>query len=144
MANWIKDAVEERNGCLLVMNIGNDNYNDLPDNYVKTISERVNQAHADGWMVLYVFDSEVDPSQPPEYFDSSEDMDKVRMFFDVCGRRDSNFNLIPAKRLEEFNAISECVINHPDFECLRSANFAVCGQCSIDGRKVLLPPFDLP
>lgn len=144
MAQWLGQKVEERNGCLMVMNIGNDNFETLPDNYLNQIRDRVGQAHADGWMVLYVFDSATDPSKPPEYFDTAEEMDTVRMMFDVCGRRDSNFNLIPEQRLAEFNAIATSIINHPAFETLRSENFAICGQCSIDGQKVLLPPFDLP
>jgi len=144
MAEWIKGKTEERNGCLLVMNIGNDNIDSIPINYAEKIRERVNDAHANGWMVLYVFDSKTDPSKPPDYFDNGEEMDVVRMMFDVCGRKDSNFNLLPELRLKEFNAIADFVIEHPDFDCLRSANFAVCGLCSIDGDPVLMPPFDLP
>lgn len=142
MANWIGDKQDKRNGCLLVMNIGNDNYEAIPNDFIEKVKDRVAEAHADGWMVLYVFDDKVDPSKPPEYFDDGQEMDAVRMMWDVCGRRDSNFNLYPEQRLKEFNAMSEAVV--AAFEELMSANFALCGMCSIDGQKVLLPPFTLP
>ena len=71
-----------------------------------------------------------------------EEMDLIRMMWDVCGRRDSNFNLYPAERLKEFNAMAKLVVDR--FEELASENFAVCGLCSIDGQPVLLPPYTLP
>lgn len=142
MAEFINRKDEYFNGCLMVMNIGNDNYESLPKEFIEKISERVREAHADGWMVLYVFDDVTDPSKAPDYFDSQEEMDFVRMMWGVCGRRDAVFALSPTQRLKEFNDISGHVIEA--FEELRSENFAVCGMCSIETQKVLLPPFTLP
>ena len=126
-------------GCLVVMNIGLETYNDvykLSPAYIEQVENCVADAHADGWLVLYLFDSDTGAQPPPEEFDVIEGMDFFRPMGMTCGRKDSNFALLPDKRNEEFAEMKRQI--RSKFRAGGETVFV--GQCSIDSVKVLLPP----
>lgn len=137
---WIDAKDDKFDGCLLILNISNENYHKVDAKYIEMLQTAVGDAHADGWMVLYAFDNETDPAHGPEIFDSSVGMDYVRMMFDVCDRKDAKFDLMPDKRKEEFRAIAKYLRAYKSFKF--HGPIKICGQCYVGGEKVLLPPLD--
>jgi len=107
MTAFLRQKEDKFEGCLLVLNIGQENIRDHSKEYTETLKSVAADAHADGFMTLYAFDSDTGPMRIPEIFDNVEGMDFVRMMFDVCGRQDSNFSLNPEARMGEFRAMAE-------------------------------------
>lgn len=143
MANWIDKKDDRFNGCLMVLNIGQDNIHTLPGDYKENLQAAIADGHAGGLLTLYVFDSETGPFPIPDEFDNVEGMDHVRMMFDVGGRRDCDFSLLPDQRMEEFRKIGEVIRGHQGFN-FSPTNLKICGWCKISGSKVLLPLTPIP
>lgn len=142
--NWLDEKPEEHfSGCLMILNIGQENIHLVSSKYKEALSADVANAHADGWMIVYAFDSQTGPYKAPEEFSNVEGMDFVRMMFDVCGRKDSDFSLYPDKRMEEFKKIGEVIRNHDRLK-FTNANLKIGGSCKISGIPVLIPVFDIP
>ncbi len=137
MANWIGQKEESHDGCIMILNLGQDNIHQFSKQYVDALRERVALAHADGFMVIWAFDDKVGPFKIPDDFDNIEGMSHVRMMFDVCNRRDSNFALMPEERMKEFKAIEQVMRNHEGFRW--RGTFAIGGSCTIADQAVLMP-----
>ena len=129
-------------GCLMVMNIGEDTKHVMTPEFHEQLTNAVADAHASGWVVLWVFDNETGAMKLPDDWDVIEDMDFVRMMFDVCGRKDSNFPTLPGARMEQFKAMAQCARSHNSFD-IRGRATKIMGSCSIDGVKVLMPLIDV-
>lgn len=144
MTNWINiRPIEKYNGCLLILNIGEENFGLLPEQYRESLKDWVSKAHAGGHITIYAFDADTGPFRVPDLFDDIEGMDFVRMMFDVCGRRDSNFSLSPSERAEEFKQIGEKIRTHDRYR-FSPQDLNICGKCKIDGTEVLLPITAIP
>jgi len=141
MANWIGQREEFFDGCVMVLNIGQDNVHQFPQKYVDELRDRVALAHADGHLVIWAFDDQTGPFKIPDDFDNIEGMSHTRMMFDVCGRRDSKFALLPDVRMKEFKAIEAIMRDHTGFRW--RGKFAIGGNCSIVDQKVLMPISDI-
>lgn len=137
MPVWVEERQEFYNGCLMIFNIGQDNIYQFPKEYYEELRAKVADAHADGYIVIWAFDGNTGPFPIPDDFDNIESMDHVRMMFDVCGRKDSDFALLPEYRMKEFQVIKETMSTHPDFHW--KGKFLLGGSCSIAGQKVLMP-----
>jgi hypothetical protein len=126
-------------GCLVVMNIGKETYGDVYKTspaYIEQVENCIADAHADGWLVLYLFDSDTGAQPQPEEFDFVEGMDFFRPMSSICGRKDSNFALLPDKRSEQFAEMKKQICS----KFRVGSRVVFVGQCSIDSVKVLLPP----
>ena len=102
MAVWVDERPKQSyEGCLVVMNIGQENINDVPSNEKDKVVEAIAKAHAGGCIVLYVFDSDIGPMPPPEEFDFIPEMDATRMGFDVLSMRTIQFSSDAEKQRAE-------------------------------------------
>jgi hypothetical protein len=144
MAVWIdKNKSSSYDECLMVMNIGQESITKVPVEYLETLRELLNKAHAAGHLVLYVFDNENGAMPIPDEFDDIEGLDFVRMMFDVCGRNDAKFSLDLNKRNKEFKAMADALISHAVFGQQIIGKITLCGQCYIDFEKVFIPAIDI-
>lgn len=127
-------------GVLIVMNIGRDNYRnlDMPKAYSEAVQDAVKQAHADGWAVIYAFDSKCGIDQPPDDWDFLPGHTHYRLMNDVCGRRFADFSLLPTPRMDEFRAMFEHLKLHKAFNFQGNGQLLI-GSCRIDQLPVLLP-----
>lgn len=141
MPTWIGQKEERFDGCLMVLNIGNHNFSQLPVEYVNALKERISLAIADGWLIIWAFDTTIDEPQIPDDCDTIEGTTHLRMVFDVCGRRDVTFALLPDARLKELKAIEQTMRDHPSFRW--SGPFAIGGAASIASQNVLMPITEL-
>lgn len=137
---WINPKREQKkDGCLMILNMTNAEVNSLSPEYFEVLKDTHSLAVADGWLIIWAFDNNTTPDLP-EYFDKIEDQTYVRMMFDVCERKDSNFKLDPAERRTEFLHMSAALRNGP-FKW--SGALKLMGACSIDSSKVLMPPIEV-
>lgn len=141
MAIWLNNKKQEkRDGCLLILNLNNAAVENLPSDYLEVLQDTHNCAVADGWMVVWAFDNDTTPEQP-DRIGKIEEQTHIRMMFDVCGRKDSNFLLDPTERKKEFSQMGEILRNHDAFSW--RGPLKIMGSCSIDSSKVLMPPIDV-
>ena len=142
MAIWI-DRDEKKpagpfDGVLIVLNIGKENYKSLPEKFVQSVRDAVGEAHAAGWLVLYLFDSAIGAQPPPEEFDNIEGFDFYRRVQDVWGRSAADFEPLPDKRMKEFVSLAESIRQYKGF-LIQGKAAKVIGSCSIAGSKTLMP-----
>ena len=140
MTVWIDEKKDVFEGCLLILNVGQENSHSLPKEYLATLRETIDNAHADGFLTIYAFGSDGGPMRIPEDFGNINGMDCVRMMFDVCGRKNADFSLDPIVRRCEFREMADCLRQHKDFGFKNKV--IVCGSCRIDSSAVLLPPME--
>lgn len=128
-------------GCLVVFNIGQHNYNSL--GMTKQFEEEFNQAladaHASGWLVYFVFDDKRGASLPPEHMNYFQDMDIVGLSGKIIGKDTIDVSLLPDQRIIQFRDIIERIRSQPDIKILTSSAM-VTGLCKIDGDEVFIPP----
>lgn len=129
-------------GALLVLNIGNNNYKSLPQEYLESLQDATRTAHASNWAVLWLFDPEEGVSPPPEEFEIFEDSDFPRLADKVLGVPKLMFPFMPVERdcyirgliLSMSDPLGQFFID----DKIRP-KFFVIGQCHIGKEKVLLP-----
>ena len=142
MAVWVDEGPKPApfNGCLVIMNIGQDNIHKVPVGEKEKVVDALADAHAGGCAVLYVFDSDIGPMPPPEEFDSVEGMDGVRMGFDVLNMRTIQFSSDPDKQSAEMEALKERLKDRLKDTTLRfDGPVRFCGYCMVGEKKVFLP-----
>ena len=142
MAVWVDERPKQSyEGCLVVMNIGQENINDVPSNEKDKVVEAIAKAHAGGCIVLYVFDSDIGPMPPPEEFDCIPEMDATRMGFDVLSMRTIQFSSDAEKQRAEMAAVSERLKNRLKETFLRfDGPVRFCGYCLVGDKKNFMPP----
>lgn len=74
-------------GCLFAMNIGRDTESVMTQSQKDLIKVEVDNAHSDGRLVMYVFDSMLGVSQPPSFVETIEDMDFPVLALAVFGQQ---------------------------------------------------------
>jgi hypothetical protein len=140
MAVWVDGPKQKYDGCLVVMNIGQENIRNIPDGEKEEVVQAIAGAHAGGCSVVYVFDADIGPMGPPEEFDVIAGMDGVRMGFDVLGMRTIEFSSNPDERHTQMEDVGKRVQ-----ECLKDTEMAFngpvqfCGRCLIGGQKAFVP-----
>jgi len=142
MAVWVDEGPKPKpyDGCLIIMNIGQDNISDVPAGEKEKVVEALADAHAGGCAVLYVFDSDVGPMPPPEEFDFVVGMDEVRMGFDVLNMRMIQFSPGPDKQQAEMAALKDRLKERLNETTLRfDGPVRFCGYCMVGEKKVFLP-----
>ena len=142
MAIWIgrdeNKPLGPFDGVLIVLNIGNENFKSLPEKFVSSVRDAVGEAHAAGWLVLYLFDfNTVNP--PPDEFDNMPEMDAYRRLKDVWkGKEEASFALLPTERNKEFLSLAgEIIVNK--YWTITRKNAKIIGSCSIASEKTLMP-----
>lgn len=142
MANWIKGKAPDRfDGCLVILNIGQQNYSKVDSKYLGQLESHISDAIAMGHMILYLFDKETGGQPQPEIFDQAEGISNIRMLATITTRTDANFKLMPKERMAEFKALAEEIRGNEDFQ-FKGPTF-ICGSCKIDGMPVLLPKTEI-
>ena len=141
MAVWV-DRDENKpagpfDGVLIVLNVGNENFKSLPKEFLQSVRDAVGEAHASGWLVLYLFDA-FTAQPPPEEFDNIEGMDFYRRLQEVWGRDKADFEPLPEKRMKEFLSLAESVRQYKGF-VVQGKGVKAIGACSIAGSKTLMP-----
>lgn len=129
------------NGALLVLNIGQDNIDKLGirlgSNYYEELVEAIADAMADGWAIMYLFDSEHGVSEEPDGFEDHEDITFRRLLGKTCGMEVADFSLIPSERKKQFESMRKHLQEVEDL--VVGDDMAVMGSCKIGGDKVLMP-----
>ena len=146
MAIWV-DRNENKpagpfDGVLIVLNVGVENFKSLPKEFLQSVRDAVGDAHAAGWLVLYLFDSAIGAQPPPEEFDNIEGFDFYRNMHDVWGRNVADFEPLPDKRMKEFVSLAESVREYKGF-VVQGKAAKIVGQCSIAGSKTLMPVVEI-
>jgi hypothetical protein len=141
MAVWVDEGPKPKpyEGCLVIMNIGQDNISDVPVGEKEKVVEALADAHAGGCAVLYVFDSDVGPMPQPEEFDFVAEMDVVRMGFDILNMRTIQFSPDAEKQRAEMAALKERIkerLNETSLRFYGPVRF--CGYCMVGEKKVFL------
>jgi hypothetical protein len=144
---WIdqSDVMGPFDGVLMVLGFGRDDAGRLvcftservPSSYVDKVAEAINNAHAKGMLVAYLFADSMQVSPPPFEFDFIESMDIVRPVA-MYGRGDLNFSLLPTKRTQEIVDIAKEMGNDKRLK-FSGGRVEIVGACKIDGEDVLLP-----
>lgn len=129
-------------GCLVIMNIGVENFASFDKGYIERVLNAAADARASGWAILWVFNGELGVMRLPEEWEFMDGHDYIRPMSVVCGRRDSNFPTLPDARKAEFKAMADAVFSHKSFRFL-GKTMTLMGSCSIDGTPVLLPPTEV-
>lgn len=126
-------------GALIVMNIGQDNYQQLamPASYEEALREAIADAHAKGHMVLYLWDATKGVSLPPLGYETTEGVDFYRLGAEL-GKARLDFPWDPAQRRQAFESMADTLFSHRDF-FFEGSSTAFMGHCSIDGQEVLMP-----
>ena len=140
MAVWLnkKEVAGPFDGVLVVLNIGDGNYKTFSEKYIASVREAVNDAHAAGFLVLYLFDTIVGAMPPPDEFDNMEDMDFYRMMKDIWARDKADFAPLPNKRMEEFMGLVKSIKESKLFS-IPGKGAKIIGSCSIAGSQTLMP-----
>jgi len=127
-------------GVLLVLNIGEDNYEslNLPQEYEDALQDALANAHADGWAVIYLFDNMRGVCNPPEHFEFTEEVDFYRLMRQTVGTGEASFSRVASERAQQFESMLENIWKHQDFMFVgRSAS--IVGLCRVGGERVLFP-----
>jgi hypothetical protein len=138
MATWVDQHSEGAfEGCLVVMNIGNENCSSFPAKYREDVYDAIANSHAAGHLVLYVFDNERGAQPPPDEFPQFEGMDVVRMGFDICNRKVFEFSPDPSQRLAELGEFVSAAICNGKFSVRGPRK--IVGACVVGTEQTLLP-----
>jgi hypothetical protein len=139
-----KPELEPFNGCLVIFNIGNHNYDNIGMTWFfgGLLTEAVANAHASGWLVYYVFDSKHGSSVPPDFLDNVADQDFVGLSKKVLGTELIDFSLLPSKRMQQFKQIIGSISSQQGIKILGSSA-VVTGLCGFEGDEVFLPPTEV-
>lgn len=141
MTIWADESKHQEalNGCLVVMNIGEENIATIPDKDRQEIIENIAHAHAGARAVIYLFDSDIGPMGPPNEFDSIADMDGIRMAFNVLGQRILSFSGNEVEIQVEMKRAGEALKKDVQETYLRFiGKVDFCGYCLINGKKTFL------
>jgi len=141
MPIWVDEKSEGSfEGCLMILNLNPSNYNSCPKDYLEALNDNIGNAIADGWVVIFAYDDNTEPKIPDE-ITQMEGTTELRMMFDVCGRRDSDFSLYPDERKAQFKAIEKVMRTHPNIRF--RGKFSIGGICSIASQRVMMPITDI-
>jgi len=138
---WIEGRQEAYNGCLVVMNIGNENIDKVPEEEKQKVVEAIADAHASGNSVIFMFDSDIGPQNPPEEFDIMEDRDGKRMAFIVLGMRTIKFSEDENERQQEMKTAAEKIraeVKDSELKFIPSGEVRFCGYCFIGDKRIFL------
>lgn len=127
-------------GVLFVLNLGADNYNsvDMPEEYEESLRAAVDNAHADGWAVIYLFDNTRGISLPPEGFEVMEGVDFYRLSYQTVSFREANFSPVRSERRAQFEGMLENLWGRDDFKFLKR-DACIVGLCKVGGEEFLFP-----
>ena len=126
-------------GALILFNLGNENYKAFPSEYFEKIKEAVNQAHADGWAILYLFDQEIMAMTPPEELEFVESSDFSRLANKTMGVPTLRFPFMPEDRLCYIKGLLLSLEDPLGQFKIDGRDFIIAGQCYIGKEKVFLP-----
>lgn len=128
------------NGVLFIFNLGCDNWTQemIPREYEAGLCEAIANAHADGWMTLYVFDRMKGTSLPPEGLEFFEQMDFVRLST-ALGLDSASFPLDPDARRVALSRMFHDFLERNADEFVAVGRGAAMGLCLVGGDKVLMP-----
>ena len=140
-AIWVGESAEKNQwgpyeGLLIIMNVGKT-CPPVPVDYQDMLIDEVSQAHANGWLVVYVGDKGV--SLPEDYLDYIEDFDHIRLMHDFCGRKEADFSILPDERAKELSAMAQHGFSRPHFS-FQGTSARIVGRCKIGGKETLIPP----
>jgi hypothetical protein len=148
---FIDVQAEPFDGCLIVMNIGKDNYRDLKMSreYELCICEAIKRAHAAGHAVLYLGDSLHGVMAPPDEFPALDGADVPRLMAQACRTQIAEFPANPMFRMAQFQEMARLVYSNSRNGLLLPLLFSeksyevgrwrIAGSCTIEGVKVLHP-----
>jgi hypothetical protein len=144
---WLDEKpLEPFDGVLVVMNIGEENYEDIwqrDRDYATKVEEAVRSAHAKGWLVLFLFDDDWGVMPAPQAFDILEDQDFVRPTKMICkDLRDLNFSGDPNTRMHQFGDILCGIVAHKYWK-FRKLKAQIMGLCTIEGVDVQHPLMEI-
>lgn len=127
-------------GLLVIMNMPEGGFR---REYDEVVGEAIKQAHADGWLVMYVADGLTGLHRPPAHYDEVDGMDHFRLFSSL-GISDE-FDYIPSIRMAQFGRMAEAIASRgQEFGFPSRRLFAkVVGACKIGGVASLVPPTDV-
>lgn len=125
-------------GCLVVMNMGKDNYQafEFPRDYEEEVVAAIGRAHADGWTVIHLFYHASSLSECADNFEFMEEVDHLRGANMYGSNLD--FSLDPVQRLREMNSIMDGIWADEGFKFFGNRS-AMIGQCKIAGTEALIP-----
>lgn len=134
---------EPYDGCLVIMNVGDETEADVTVEQREILSKEVDDAHANGWLVIYAFDSHQGVSKPPAFVEVVEDMD-----FPVLARAVFEVDIIsfeyqPYLGKQEFSDFvshvydGHGIVGRFKFDHRTSR---IVGFATVDGQKVFIPP----
>lgn len=130
------------NGLLIVLNIRESNRKEIPADFLATVSEEVNKAHAAGWMVMYLHDAEIGVEPQPLDFDENEENDFIRSM-SFAGLKEANFHAVPAERDLQFSQMFMAIKEGNGRKLhwnLHGDRARITGMCKTEGEKAYLPP----
>ena len=137
---WVdKPEIQPFDGALILFNVGKGNYKSFPEEYFEKIREAVNQAHADGWAVLYLFDQEIVEGETPEELEFVEATDFVRLESKTIGVPSLRFPTIPEERICYIKGLLLSLDDPLGQFSVKKEKFIIVGQCYIGKEKVFLP-----
>lgn len=131
MTIWIGGKREVYDGMLMALNCGDDR---VGGEFVADAAQAVAEAHARGWVVLYLFDED-GPRSPAGGLEFIEGHDFVRV-------EDGKISLpgdyeARRARLEEMR---ERLSSDDERYLVKGGSYGLLGACSMGGQEVLVPP----
>lgn len=134
------DRRDPFNGLFVVFNMGDRQVPRISKDFVKVIADSISDAHADGFLVVYLFEPNM-AGDISDVFGSVEGMDTTWFWSEEI-----NLALDPEVRKKELEGIASRVVDG----CEKSGKFefggnkaAFCGLIRIDGEAVLMPRTEL-
>lgn len=124
-------------GVLILLNVGYG-FERIDKEYDRAIVEQINKAHAGNWLIVYASTGDVGVDEPPEHYDYIEERDLPRLIT-YCGRPDTNFDLMPGTRTEQFRRMAHAVLVNPELRFNPRFRAIIMGRCSIDRTPCLIP-----
>lgn len=152
---WIDTQAEPFEGCLIILNIGKDNYDSLKicGEYYDNVVEAIKHAHAKGFAVLYLGDVKHGTMEPPEDLPALAGADVSRLMGHACGLQLAEFPAEPNARMAIFGEIARLLFERGRQGALLPLTFTkdayangrwrICGNCTLDGEQVLHPVVEI-
>lgn len=142
---WIDkpDTFGPYEGCLVIMNMGKENYQafEFPRDYEDSVSQAIANAHAGGWAVIHLFYDVSMLSECSDNLEFMEEMDHLRGANMYGSNLD--FSLDPDRRLAEMNSVMDGIWGDENFRFVGNRS-AMIGQCKIAGAETLIPFTEIP